>query len=153
VGTGATIQNGFGEVIFDSIVPQNAGGGGGGAAAISVTVTAEEEAPYGLPWIVTAFAACAYPLAGQEVIRVSTPFDSTDPKPIWAECPAGKVATGGGAGMVNDPAGAGNSIIDDMFPNNVGAGIAPTQTIGLAFVEDPFFGSWELLMYALCADA
>lgn len=153
MGTGATIQNGFGEVIFDSIVPQNAGGGGGGAAAISVTVTAEEEAPYGPQWIVTAFAACADPLAGQQVIRVSTPFDSTDPKPISAECPAGQVATGGGAGMVNDPAGAGNSIIDDMFPNNVGAGIAPTQTIGLAFVEDPFFGSWELLMYALCADA
>jgi hypothetical protein len=153
LGSGATILNGFGEVILDSIVPQTAAGGGGGAAAISVTVSAEEEAGYTPSWTLTAFASCANALPGQTVVRVSTPFDNSDPKALNAVCPAGQVATGGGAGLVTDPAGQGNLVIDDMFPNNVGAGIAPTQTTGYAYVEDAFAGSWELLMYSLCADA
>jgi hypothetical protein len=159
VGIGYTIENGFGEVVVKSIAPQSALGGGGGPAATSVIVEAVEEGPgnYAPAWTLNAFAGCADPLAGQNVIKAQTPMDSTDPKPLSAVCPLGQVATGvAGSSGVTDPADKGNTVIDDMVPNNVDTGIAPTQANGFAFVEDPFvgaFNSWALIMYALCADA
>ena len=148
VGTGATIEDGFGEVLITTIAPQN---GGVGVAADAVTVEAKEEAAYAATWIVNAFAACAAPLAGPEVIRVATSFDSSDPKSKLAECSDGKVATGGGVGTVTDPAGLGNVVVDDVSPNR-GAGVGPTMTTTHAWVEDPFIGSWMLFSYAMCFD-
>jgi hypothetical protein len=153
VGSGYTIENGSGEVLVKTDAPQSALGGGGGPAATSIIVGAIEEGPanYAPAWTLNAFAGCADPLAGQNVIQAfSTPFDSTSPKAVSAVCPAGQVATGvagagGGVGAV--------VVMDDAVPNNVDAGIAPTQANGYAFEEDPTNSPWHLVMYALCADA
>jgi hypothetical protein len=152
VGTGATVQDGSGEVLITSIAPQN---GGPSVPADAVTVVASEDGAYNPTWIVTAFAACVGPpLPGQEVIRTASPaHDSTSPKSLSsATCDAGDVATGTGVGLIVDPAILGEVVIDDVFPNNVGSGAAPTSTTLYAAEEDATGLSWTLVGYALCAD-
>jgi hypothetical protein len=151
VGNGASVHNGYGEVLLTGIVPKN---GGAGVAADSVTVVASEEAPYASPWLVVAYAACANQLLGQEVSFGASAHDSTDPKAgITATCQGSKVATGGGAALIVSPGGIGNVVLDDLYPNNLNTGSAPTMTIASAYGEDtPVGASWTLKLFALCAD-
>jgi hypothetical protein len=151
VGVGATAEDAGGNVLITGITPKN---GGPGVAADSVTVTAHEEAPFSDSWLVSAFAACADPLAGQEVVATATGHDSADPKAFSAGCDNGQVATGGSAAILASPAAIGNVLIDDLNPNNVGSGTAPTMTSATAYVEDsPAGATWTLKLYSLCADA
>jgi hypothetical protein len=152
VGNGASVHNGYGEVLLTGIVPKN---GGEEVAADSVTAVASEEAPYGSPWRVVAFAACANALPGQEVEFGASGHDSTDPKfGITATCDGTKVATGGGAAILASPGGIGNVVLDDLYPNNLNTGSAPTMAFGSAYGEDtPVGATWSLKMFALCADA
>lgn len=150
VGGGARIDGGFGNVILTTKAFQV---NSGGTAADTVAVAAQEvSSGYASNWTIRVYIACADPLSGQTRVRTSTPFTSTAPKFWNPTCSGAQIATAVGGGIVTDPAGLGNLVLDDMYANAT-IGTAPNQSVNSAYVRTAFIGSWELLGYALCANA
>jgi hypothetical protein len=149
VGAGWSTEDAGGNVLVTGLVPKN---GGSNVGADSVTVSAAEEAAFSDSWLITAFASCAN-LAGQNVVSTNTGHDSTDPKNLDIGCNSGDVATGGGASVISGSANVGDMLFDDMVPNNVDTGTAPTENTVDAYAEDSPGFYWTLKAYVLCADA
>lgn len=132
---------------------------GGASVTDGVSVTIHQSLPLGNPpsswlavaqertaindsWELTSWALCAT-VAGYELVDVSTPFDSTSPKNVFAFCPPGKVPIGGGGGIfVFSP----NLALERL--SLAGMGWAATA------VESPSTsGSWILDVKVSCAPA
>ncbi|WP_157437403.1 hypothetical protein [Actinoplanes subtropicus] len=132
-----------GEGILDTVAPPAPVGG----PATSVLVEADESDPLAGDWNVTAFAICADPLSGQQVVAASTASGSANDG-ARADC-TGQVATGSGAEIVGV---VGEVVIDNAYPIDGSAVSAPTATTVYGQEEDGTTGSWYITAYALCAD-
>ncbi|TWJ22427.1 hypothetical protein JD76_02542 [Micromonospora endolithica] len=145
LGTGATIRGGAGEVALDLIVPN----GGRGVAADKVTVDAFELDPFSGDWTVNAFAICADPLDGQQVLRDAT-TSASDNDGLRVACDEDQVATGTGVELVGV---TGEVVIDDVFPTDGSPTVAPTATTVYGQEEDGTPESWYIQAFVICADA
>jgi hypothetical protein len=133
IGTGVDIDNGVGDVIIDDVIPRST----------SVKVTAYED-DNGAPtiWRINAYAICAYPLPGLEIVKKPSSDSSSGPKSIAAKCPAGEQVVGTGADIDN---GVGDVLIDDLIPRS-------TSVTVTAYEDDNGAPTiWRINAYAICA--
>jgi hypothetical protein len=144
LGTGATVRGGLGEVAIDEIKPN----GGPLVAATEVTVQAVEVDAFTGNWTANAFAICADPLDGQQVISEETLAGSNN-NGIRADCDPNQAATGSGAEIVGH---TGQVVIDDSYPTDGSPILAPTATTVYGMEEDGTGANWSIRGYVICAD-
>jgi hypothetical protein len=91
-----------------------------------------------------AYAICATPLPGLEVVSAQRPNDSSDKSAI-VDCPAGKRVVGAGAAVVN---GQGQVALDAVVP------VGGLTAVGATGIEDEngYANSWTVRAHAVCAD-
>jgi hypothetical protein len=144
LGTGAQLNASNGQVVLDDVRPD--------AALTSVTARGlEDQDGYSGVWSVTAHAICANRPPGLELVKQSSPLDSSD-KTVTASCPAEKnlVGTGGdinaGGGQVRMRVIRVDGGVAQSIP-----GLTNTQVFGN---EGPggTTGVWSITAYAICAD-
>lgn len=93
-----------------------------------------------------AYAVCVDPVAGQQVITVSSSYTSSD-KILSADCPAGTYLHGLGGGITG---GYGQVYIDRLAPHGTNP---PTGAdIDLREDADGDAGTWQATVQAICAD-
>jgi hypothetical protein len=134
IGTGFYIDGVEGRVSIDDLIP----------TATTVLATGYETQPgTNAIWWIRAFAVCANPLPGLEIVAVSSGADSMT-KATTATCPAGKQALGSGAAIA---AGTGEVMLDALVPS--GAAVS-----AVAYEDgDGTTAAWTLSAFAICASA
>jgi hypothetical protein len=134
IGTGAALTQGFGQISIGNLVMnQNS------VSAFGI----DDEDGFSGGWSVTAYAICAFPLPGLQIVGGASPFDSSTQKLASANCPTGKKATGLGWGM----GGGGEAHINF-------AGIGDTGITLVANEDDNgFSGNWQMNPVVICASA
>jgi hypothetical protein len=139
VGAGGRIDGALGAEVAMQFVPN--------AALTSVTASGvEDEDGTTVDWSVTAKAVCATAPPGlQRVSATSELHSDGEVKAVSASCPAGKNVLGTG---VEIPGGAGQVVLDDVFPN------ATLTRVLATGVEDQngYEGDWSVTAYAICAN-
>jgi hypothetical protein len=145
VGGGGDVANGGGEVVLDRLQPEAAMDG----VERFVVGANEDGTGYGDDWQLTAYALCADPLPGQQILSATPPTGSSDSSQgSNVFCPAGQGQVGWG-GRVNN--GAGQVRITGLFQFYVGA--PPIGTVLNAREDtDGYADSWSLSSYTVCAD-
>jgi hypothetical protein len=134
-GGGGDITGGGGQVLIDELVP----------SATSVGVIGEEdETGTSSNWVLRAYAICATPLPGLEVVSNVSPSNSSG-KNVTAPCPAGKRVVGAGGELTN---GAGQVVLDDVAPNAALTGVTATGVED----ENGYASNWTVTAYAVCAN-
>lgn len=131
-------QRSWGEVVMDSIVPND--------ALKTVTVrAAEDEDGFDGSWSVTAYALCAEPPPGLKLVPAATALDSTEFAGATARCPGGQNLLGTGAAIGR---GEGEVVIDDLRPD------AALTSVTASGIEDAtsYAGDWRVSAYAICAN-
>jgi hypothetical protein len=92
------------------------------------------------------FPASVLPATGLSALEIVTGVSTTDsssPKSVTLNCPAGKRVTGGGARATG--AGAGEVGVTEAYPASA------TQWVALARELDAIGSSWTLTAYTFCA--
>jgi len=135
-GGGGDITGGGGQVLIDGLVPEAARFGAFGA---------EDETGTTSDWLLRAYAICATPLPGLEVVSNESPFDSSSSKNASADCPAGKRVVGAGAVVVG---GQGQVALDDVVAS------ADLSGVGAVGIEDEsgYANNWIVRAHAVCAN-
>jgi hypothetical protein len=95
-------------------------------------------------WGLSAYAICAKPLPGQQLVSATSAFDSSN-KEATAFCPAGKRLVGTGA-EIN--AGNGEVVLDGIVPN---PGLM-SLTVQAAEDQTGYGGAWSVTAHATCAN-
>jgi hypothetical protein len=138
VGAGAEIGGGGGQVVIGSIRPD--------AALTNVTANGvEDENGFASNWTVTAYAVCGN-IAGLELVRTTSPSDSTTSKFVTATCPAGKNLVGASAEKTG---GAGQVLLEWITPN----GALTRVDVRYREDENGFANNWSATADAICANA
>ena len=137
VGAGADVTPGNGEVLIDEIRP--------GPGLTSLTVTASEnDGGTGAAWYVAAWAICAYPPPGLELVS-ATSASSSAGKSVVATCPAGKRVVGAAGGTAGAP---GQLLLDGIKPDS-----GLTKVTVNAFEDQTgTAASWSVTANAVCAN-
>lgn len=134
VGTGFYLDGAAAQVVLDDLIP----------TAGSVTATGyEDQDGTADDWWIRAFAVCADPLPGLEIVSVTSGPGSVA-RSTTAACPTGKQALGGGAAATG---GLGQVVLDAMMP--------AASTVSATAYEDSdgTAATWSLTAYAICATA
>jgi hypothetical protein len=101
-------------------------------------------------WLIRAYAVCANPLPGLQLVHEPGPLSSGPSSFARARCPAGKAVVGTGGEIKAGPSGlpvAGQVVLDDLTPN-----AQLTQVTVTAFEDqDGTDGDWRVHAYAICA--
>jgi len=140
VGGGGTVSSNAGQDVYiEDITP----------AANLTSVTAHgsvvvDGASTGQGLIVTAYAICANPPPGLQLVTVAQEFDS-DVASVTATCPAGKYLLGAGGEI---DFGFGQVRLDDLRPNSA------LKTVTVTGVEDEtgYDEQWRPIAHAICAN-
>ncbi|HYN93716.1 MAG TPA: hypothetical protein VES42_07685 [Pilimelia sp.] len=138
-GGGAINDLGFRTVRLTAMVPV-----GGGLNDFYRVTAMEPAGGFSLEWTVTAFALCAHPLPGLEIVSRPTERTSGAFKHAIARCPSGKrvLGTGGDTGLFPQ---VGLHLVRPDSPLTIG------RASGRA---DPgFTAAWFMRAYAVCANA
>ncbi|HEU5156635.1 MAG TPA: hypothetical protein VFU43_06525 [Streptosporangiaceae bacterium] len=130
VGAGAQLTGGLGDVVIDDLRP----------TATTVTATGFENGAVARNWNVRAFAICANPLPGLQIVSATSPSNS-NAKSITATCPAGKAVVGAGA-LLNG--GLGDVVIDEIVPSG-------TTVTATGFENGAVARNWNVRAFAICA--
>ncbi len=139
VGTGGEMSGALGDAGIVEIVP----------FATSVQVSAVEgHFGTGANWRLTAYAICAFPPSGLQVVAgPASAFNSLSPKPANVMCPGGKLATGVGARIIN---GTGHVVLDDLRP----APNPANNVLSTGYEEDHGYAlNWSIRSFAICVTA
>jgi hypothetical protein len=131
VGTGAELTGGLGDVVIDDLVPM----------ATTVRAVAYENGNSPRNWNVRAYAICANPLPGLQIVTATSLFNSNN-KSVTATCPAGKNTIGTGAELT----GARGDVVIDFLRPTATTVIAGGTEIG----NSP--RNWNVRAYAICAN-
>jgi hypothetical protein len=148
VGLGGNVDNGFtvvfsgpvafGEVVMDGLTPN--------AALTSVTVRAfEDDDGFADNWTLTAYAICANPPPGLQLVTATSLLESDELARATANCPAGKNLLGTGGELAG---GQGEVVIDDLRPN---AALTSATVTGLED-ENGYSSNWQAKAFAICAN-
>jgi len=143
---GFVITGATGEVEVDDVRPN----GSTSTAPTALYTSAYEADAYGFDWQLTTYGICADPLPG--LVRRSASSDNVplDFKTVTASCVAGEVLVGSGYELIGGATG--EVVVDDVEVNG-NASTAPTSVAVDAYREDGYTGEWQLVAYAVCADA
>jgi hypothetical protein len=134
LGAGYKINDGFGQVGIDDFRVFS-----GSVAAVA----REDDTGFATSWSVTAYAICADPLPGLQIVERIGAFQSDYVNTVNARCPDGQKITGGG-GMIEG--GLGQVILEDLTNES------DRYTV-TAFEDDNGWSStWRVYAYAICAD-
>ncbi|TMR06946.1 hypothetical protein ETD83_02740 [Actinomadura soli] len=141
VGGGGEIIGGGGQVVLTQLRPVQDGAGGR-----YVVAGREDETGFTGNWSLRAYAVCADPLPGLQIVAATSATSSDQTRNLFAFCPSGTnmlglgVQVNNGSGQVHITAEA-NFFFDPPIANNVAA------------IEDSngFAGNWSLTSYAVCA--
>ena len=98
-------------------------------------------------WSVRAYAVCANPLPGLELVTGASALDSAPAKSGVATCSAGKRVLGTGVEITGGLAG--QVVVDDLIPN---ASLTSVTVTGRED-QDGVADDWRARAYAICADA
>ena len=112
LGVGGEASGGSGQVAIETYALP-----GTGEPTRGVARGFEDQDGYTPAWTLTAYAICAN--SAQRVDNTS-PFDSVGSKGVALACPAGKLATGGGAEITG---GLGQVMLDDIVPTSPPTGL------------------------------
>jgi hypothetical protein len=104
---------------------------------------AEDETGFSGNWFVRAYAICATPLSGLEIVAIQSPTGSGSFDSVQAFCPAGKKLVGAGG----DVGGFGQVVLDGVIPFPTLGGVTARAE------EDPngYAGTWFVRAWAICA--
>jgi hypothetical protein len=134
IGAGSSLSNGFGQISVKAL----------DISTTAATASAiDDEDGYSGPWSVSAYAVCADPLPGLQIVLASTDHVSTPTKVVTAACPAGKRALGAGWNL-----GASEQVlaIDAFIADGTGVTLSGSED------DNGFSGFWNLTAEAICAD-
>jgi hypothetical protein len=84
-------------------------------------------------------------LSGLEIVTVASAQDSSSPKLVLVNCPAGKRVVGGGARVTGTPATNGNVAVIEYYPSSA------SQWTVRAIETTATGSSWMLTAHAFCA--
>lgn len=136
IGAGAVVTGGGQRVGLRQVRPL-AGLGG-------VLVGAHEtETGYGGAWSLTAWAICAEPLPGLELVSASTAAAGFQANSAQTQCPSPKRVHGVGGAVTG---GLGEVFLRGGFPTRADTAIAQGSVDGTGYG-----GSWGVLGFAICA--
>ena len=137
VGAGADVTPGVGSVLINEIRPDS--------GLTSVFVQAyEDETGTAANWFVAAWAICAYPPPGLELVSAASATTSAG-KGVVATCPAGKRVLGAAGGMSGAP---GQLLLDGIKPDS---GLT-TVTVNAYEDQTGTAASWTVTAHAICAN-
>jgi hypothetical protein len=110
----------------------------------------EDEDGLAASWFLRAYAICAPPLPGQEIVSATSPNDSTN-KVVSAACPGSKRTIGTGVEVIGEP---GQILLDRIVPNTgTNPATALTGVSAAAFEDETgTTGNWQLRAIAVCAN-
>jgi hypothetical protein len=138
-GVGGEITGGLGEVSMNRLEPN--------AALTEVSVTAEELGINSArQWNVQAYAMCADPIPGSQLVTVAGFSNGANETAVRAECPAGKRLLGAG-GAINNTFG-GRTIL-------TGTSLEASTIAEIRGHEIPAgdLSNWRVVAHAICAPA
>jgi hypothetical protein len=137
IGGGESLQQGFGQISTSELRF--------GDNFITASAVDDEDGFSG-SWSVSAYAVCANPLPGLQIVSAAQAPSSDSPKAMLASCPGGSaiLSIGWSAGGPN--AEQTNNAVADLFANSHSTALV----IG---TEDPdgFSGNWQETASVLCA--
>jgi hypothetical protein len=136
LGMGGEITNDFGQVVIGRLRPN--------PLLTSVNVLAlEDETGFAGAWAVRAYAICAPPPRGLQLVSAARPFNSSD-KSVIAQCPGVKRVLGAGGQIIG---GGGEVVLDDI---RLDPSLGEVNVVAL---EDGSgtTANWNLTAYAICA--
>ena len=137
VGGGGRVGGGQGDVLLTEVEPD--------AELTRIRARAfEKNGGFSGNWQVYAYAVCATPPEGLELVSVLEWAESDTSLTVTATCPAEKYLLGAG-GKIN--IGSGNVVLDDLRPNSSLTSVAVT---GLEDA-DGTVESWGVTAHAICA--
>jgi hypothetical protein len=138
IGAGGDITGGGGQVVIDDLSPN--------PALTSVRVAAvEDQTGATAKWSVRAYAICADPVAGLQLISASVNSNSVTGSDVSAVCPAGKKVLGAGGELT---AAGGQVVMDDILPDPALASVRVT-----GFEDGNGTASnWNVRAFAICAN-
>ncbi|MFI7706128.1 hypothetical protein [Nonomuraea sp. NPDC049480] len=143
-GIGGAVGGGGGQVLLETVAPHITNTAG--------TVSASEDVTgYSGNWSLTAYAICAFPLPGHEVVVTHSPDTATITKDSTATCTGGKRPIGlGGAVAVPPPTlGAeGKVVLTHIMPQTLPHGAVSS---GFETPGQPSAFVWHSSAYAVCA--
>ena len=140
VGGGGRVSGGQGEVVLTQVEPDPL------LSRITARALQTEDSPGGFDWRLYAYAVCADPPPGLELVTTSN-FDPSDTSvSATASCPAGKHLVGAG-GKIN--IATGDVVMDDLRPN------PSLTTVTVTGIEDGdgAAGVWDVWAHAICVSA
>jgi hypothetical protein len=118
-------------------------------ALTSVTVRAfETDGGFDQNWYLDAYAFCATPPAGLQLVSATTPQGSEESERVTATCPAGKTLVGMGAALPSDVFARGDVMLDDIRPDPA----LRRVTVNAFEDQDGTTGVWKVTAHAICAN-
>jgi hypothetical protein len=146
---GAIVSSATGQVRLESFSALSPFGTTADGANI---IAAEDETGLSANWAVDAYAICANPLPGQQLVSAVSAAGSPGRQLQSASCPSGKRAVGIGAQIQVQSGGFGQVGLDTLLSSPLGS--PPTAHVAFASEDqNGFAGTWTLRSQAICANA
>jgi hypothetical protein len=146
LGMGADISGGAGQVALTGLLPNHLTSAASPAGTRATTFSNEDQDGVDANWSVRAYAICATPPAGLEVVASRSPVGSLTSSSAFASCPAGKVLLGS-AGVI--AGGFGQVVMDDLTPSS---SLTGNSVVGMED-QDGSTTNWSVEADAICASA
>ena len=134
IGTGFIIDGDATQVVLDDLIPTS--------TSVMATGYEDGDATTG-DWWIRAFAVCADPLPGLEIVALTSASSSAS-KLATATCSSGKRILGSGAAITG---GTGQVVLDEMAPGDTTASATAYEDV------DGTTANWTVTSYAICAVA
>jgi hypothetical protein len=145
-GGGGDVTGGAGQVRIHTSFPGTSLTGSGDFSWRADAV--EDENGFAPSWVLRAYAICATPLPGREVVSAASPVDSSSPKSATVTCPAGKRVVGAGGALYGpSPSGDREVVLDDVTPNPALTSVTATGYDD----ETGYAGNLAVYARAVCA--
>ena len=138
IGTGGQLTGATGEAVIDDLTPNS-------PLTHAMVVAHEDDNGTTATWSVTAFAICANPVPGLQLVTASLASNSVTGTGVTAACPVGKNLIGTGGELTN---AGGEVVMDEISP---GSTLTSVRVTG--YEDDTgAAANWSVTAYAICAN-
>jgi hypothetical protein len=138
LGLGGRTNNGNGDVSLEGIGPFD--------PQEVLVPAAEDPNGYAGTWSVTGHLVCATPITGRQTLSATTASNSSSPKTVTVNCPAGKKAHGAGFSGGSGTA-FGKWLVRGVTPNATLTAV----TLAAEEIDGGTTEPWSLTAWAVCA--
>ena len=137
IGTGGQLTGATGQAVIDDLTPNS-------TLTEAMVVASEDDNGTTATWSVTAFAICANPVPGLQLVTASLASNSVTGTGVTAACPVGKKLIGTGGELTD---AGGEVVMDDITP---GSTLTSVRVTG--YEDDTgAAANWSVTAYAICA--